>query len=98
MTTSDLAQRVERCASTPSSESLPPDAEAVVGELLDALERGDVRAAECGTDGSWRAGSGAIFDLNGNALRPATWTSADAAGLPILPGLVRYEEVIAGEA
>jgi hypothetical protein len=45
---------------------------------------------------SWRAGSGAIFDLNGHALRPATWTSADAAGLPILPGLVRYDEAAAG--
>ena len=54
-------------------------------------------AAYPNADGSWHAGSGAIFDLNGNALRPATWTSADAAGLPILPGLVRYEEVIAGE-
>lgn len=40
-----------------------------------------------------RAGSGAIFDLRSNALRPATWTSADAAGLPIFPGLVRYDEV-----
>lgn len=47
-------------------------------------------------DGSWHAGSGAIFDLNSNALRPAGWTSADAAGLPILPGLVRYEEVVSG--
>jgi len=45
----------------------------------------------------WRAGSGAIFDLNSNALRPAGWTSADAAGLPIFPGLVRYDEVLAGE-
>lgn len=42
------------------------------------------------------AGSGAIFDLNSNALRPATWTSADAAGLPIFPGLVRYDEVRSG--
>jgi hypothetical protein len=42
----------------------------------------------------WRAGSGAIFDLNSNKLRPAGWTSADAAGLPILPGLVRYDEVM----
>jgi len=41
----------------------------------------------------WTAGSGAIFDLNSNALRPAGWTSADAAGLPVFPGLVRYEEV-----
>ncbi len=48
-------------------------------------------------DGSWRADSGAIFDLRAHWLRPAGWTSADAAGLPILPGLVRYEEVAAGE-
>ncbi len=41
----------------------------------------------------WRAGSGAIFDLSSNRLRPAGWTSADAAGLPIFPGLVRYDEV-----
>ena len=45
----------------------------------------------------WRAGSGAVFDLASNALRPEGWTSADAAGLPILPGLVRYDEVEAGE-
>jgi hypothetical protein len=42
----------------------------------------------------WHAGSGAIFDLNTNVLRPAGWTSADAAGLPIFPGLVRYDEVV----
>jgi len=47
--------------------------------------------------GGWSAGSGARFDLASNALRPDGWTSADAAGLPILPGLVRYEEVQAGE-
>jgi hypothetical protein len=47
-------------------------------------------------NGDPRAGSGAIFDLGSNALRPDTWTSADAAGLPILPGLVRYDEVQAG--
>lgn len=47
-------------------------------------------------DGSWRAYSGAIFDLKSNKLRPDGWTSADAAGLPILPGLVRYEEVEKG--
>jgi hypothetical protein len=45
----------------------------------------------------WNAGSGAIWDLNRVATRPAGWTSADAAGLPILPGLVRYDEVKAGE-
>ncbi len=44
--------------------------------------------------GGWRAGSGAIFDLNTNTMRPAGWTSADAAGLPIFPGLVRYDEVV----
>lgn len=48
-------------------------------------------------NGSWTAGSGAIFDLRSNGLRPDGWTSADAAGLPILPGLVRYDEVLAGE-
>jgi hypothetical protein len=44
----------------------------------------------------WAAGSGAVFDLRSNALRPAGWTSADAAGLPIFPGLVRYDEVLTG--
>jgi hypothetical protein len=44
----------------------------------------------------WKAGSGAVFDLRSNALRPAGWTSSDAAGLPVLPGLVRYDEVAAG--
>jgi hypothetical protein len=46
---------------------------------------------------SWNADSGAIFDLTSNALRPSTWTSGDAAGLPILPGLVTYEEVLSGD-
>jgi hypothetical protein len=46
------------------------------------------------TGTGWKAGSGAIFDLNSDALRPAGWTSADAAGLPIFPGLVRYDDVI----
>ena len=43
---------------------------------------------------NWTAGSGAIFDLGSDALRTAGWTSADAAGLPIFPGLVRYDEVV----
>lgn len=47
---------------------------------------------------SWKAGSGAVFDLNSNKLRPAGWTSADAAGLPIFPGLVRYDEVMEQKA
>jgi hypothetical protein len=53
-------------------------------ELFAAYPEGD----------GWRAYSGAIFDLSSNALRPAGWTSADAAGLPIFPGLVRYDEVV----
>jgi hypothetical protein len=58
----------------------------VLYELFDARWNG----------GDPKAGSGAIFDLNSNDLRPAGWTSADAAGLPILPGLVRWDEVQAG--
>jgi hypothetical protein len=46
---------------------------------------------------SWTAGSGATWSLTSNAMRPLGWTSGDAAGLPILPGLVRYDEVAAGE-
>jgi hypothetical protein len=58
-----------------------------VWELFDARPQGD---------GSWRAGSGAVFNLRSNALRRAGWTSADAAGLSVYAGLVRYEEVAAG--
>lgn len=47
--------------------------------------------------GTWTAGSGATWDLRSNALRPRGWTSADAAGLPILPGLLTYDEVAAGK-
>jgi hypothetical protein len=46
--------------------------------------------------GGWTAGSGAVWNLRSNALRPPGWTSADAAGLPILPGLARIEEVARG--
>ncbi len=45
-------------------------------------------------NGKWKAGSGAIFDLTTNALRPKGWTSADAAGLPVFPGLARYDEIV----
>jgi hypothetical protein len=48
------------------------------------------------SNGSWKAGSGAVWDLNNDSQRPYTWTSADAAGLPIFPGLVRYDEVASG--
>jgi hypothetical protein len=46
---------------------------------------------------SWTAGAGAMFNLLSNALRPSGWTSTDAAGLPVLPGLFRYDEIAAGE-
>jgi hypothetical protein len=49
------------------------------------------------TDGSWNAGSAAVWDLLSDEQRPYTWTSADAAGLPVFPGLVRYDEVAAGQ-
>jgi hypothetical protein len=55
-------------------------------ELYNAVPRGD----------HWDADSAAVFDLTSNALRPEGWTSADAAGLPIFPGLVRYDELAAG--
>jgi hypothetical protein len=55
-------------------------------EIFDASKSG----------GQWYGGSGSIWDLRSNALRPNGWTSADAAGLPILPGLARYDEVAAG--
>jgi len=48
-------------------------------------------------DGSWNAGSAAIWDLLVDEQRPWTWTSADAAGLPIFPGLIRYDEVASGQ-
>jgi hypothetical protein len=51
------------------------------------------RGFPLGNGTSWNANCGAVFDLNSNALRPAGWTSTDAAGLPIFPGLVRYDEV-----
>jgi hypothetical protein len=51
------------------------------------------RAFSINNGASWNADCGAIFDLSSNLLRPAGWTSADAAGLPIFPGLVRYDEV-----
>jgi hypothetical protein len=49
------------------------------------------------TAGGWTAGSGATWSLRSNRLRPSTWTSADAAGLPILPGLLRWDEVMSGK-
>src|SRR5581483_3098766 len=64
------------------------------------VDRSDCRLYELGgaerTASGWRAFAGAVWSLRSNALRPAGWTSADAAGLPILPGLARYDEVAAG--
>ena len=58
----------------------------ILYELYNASVNGD----------HWEASSGAIFHLDSDSLRPAGWTSADAAGLPIFPGLVRYDEVLKG--
>ncbi len=65
--------------------------------VLDRSSCTDFELFDANPHGSfWTAGSGAIFSLGSNRLRPAGWTSADAAGLPILPGLARYAEVAAG--
>jgi hypothetical protein len=65
------------------------------------LQRGTCRLYELYSarrhGAGWEAGSGAVFNLRSNALRPEGWTSADAAGLPIMPLLVRYDEVRGGQ-
>lgn len=94
--------------SDPGPYPIPPDAPIEGGEdgtgdrHVLVLDRDDCVLYELfyaflQGDGTWTAGSGAIFDLDSNTLRPRGWTSADAAGLPILPGLVRYDEVASGE-
>ena len=90
--------------SDPGPYPIPPDApiEGGADRHILVLDRGacllyEVYAAFLQPDGSWRAGSGALFDLRSNRLRPAGWTSADAAGFAILPGLVRYDEMASGE-
>ena len=94
--------------SDPGPYPVPPDAPIEGGPRADgdrhvlAVDRGacvlyELFRAFPNRDGSWSADSGARFDLRSHALRPAGWTSADAAGLPILPGLVRFDEVAAGE-
>ena len=90
--------------SDPGPYPFPPDAPIEAGGDRHVLVAGprrlpalrDLRLA-LRRDPGWRCGSGAVFDLRSNALRPDGWTSADAAGLPILPGLVRRDEVQAGE-
>lgn len=86
--------------SDPGPYPIPPDAPVEGGSdrhvlVLDRdrcalYEMFDAERAGSG----WSAGAGAVWDLTVNATRPATWTSADAAGLPILPGLIRYDEVV----
>jgi hypothetical protein len=68
----------------------------VIAVQRETCELFELYAARPGRSG-WTAQSGARFDLRSNALRPLGWTSADAAGLAIFPGLVRYDEVAAGE-
>ena len=94
--------------SDPGPYPIPPGASIEGGPASDGdrhvlvLERGSCTLYELfdahPMDGGawWGAGSGAVFDLDSHTLRPDGWTSADAAGLPILPGLVRWEEVAAG--
>jgi hypothetical protein len=62
----------------------------------DACRLYELYALNPTSGGGWRAGSGAVWNLRSNHLRPAGWTSADAAGLPIFPGLARYDEVARG--
>jgi len=89
--------------SDPGPYPFPPDApiEAGSDRHVLVLDRDACRLYETWDSHyvgpGWRCGSGAIFDLGSNRLRPDYWTSADAAGLPILPGLVRRDEVLSGE-
>ena len=88
--------------SDPGPYPIPPDVRIEASSDRHALI---VRDGECRlyelfalerSGSGWNAGSGAIFDLDSNALRPDGWTSADAAGLPIFAGLARYDEVQRG--
>jgi hypothetical protein len=92
--------------SDPGPYPIPPDAPIEGGPQSDGdrhvlvVDRDhgklyELFSARRAADGrGWSASSGAVFDLDSNAVRPAGWTSADAAGLPIFPGLVRYEDVV----
>ncbi|MBN1789725.1 MAG: hypothetical protein JW830_04450 [Bacteroidales bacterium] len=87
--------------SDPGPYPIPPDALVESGSdrhvlVIDTfhLKLYELYNAVRNNDHSWNAGSGAVYDLTSNDLRPDYWTSADAAGLPIFPGLVRYEEVV----
>jgi hypothetical protein len=87
--------------SDPGPYPIPPDALIESGSdrhliVIDTfnLKLYELFDANRTSDNNWTAGSGAVFDLTSNELRPDYWTSADAAGLPIFPGLVRYDEVV----
>jgi len=90
--------------SDPGPYPIPPDAPVEAGSDAHvlALNSGTCKlyelynASKDPVGSGWHASSGAVFDLNSNALRPEGWTSADAAGLPILPGLARYDEAASG--
>jgi hypothetical protein len=88
--------------SDPGPYPFPPEAPVEAGGDRHVLvvDRGECKLYETWDSHyvgpGWHCGSGALFDLRSNALRPDTWTSADAAGLPILPGLVRRDEVKSG--
>lgn len=97
------ATRWSRAGLRPSTRyPIPPSARVEGGSdrHLLVLQRGACRLYElygaARRGAGWAAGSGAAFDLTSNCVRPKGWTSADAAGLPILPGLARYDEVAAG--
>ncbi|HEX5033679.1 MAG TPA: hypothetical protein VFW62_04310 [bacterium] len=90
---------VEEDESDPGPYPIPADAPVEVGDqhvlavdIDNCLLYEIYDAAYIGP--GWEAYSGAVFDLSSNALRPEGWTSADAAGLPILPGLVRHDEAV----
>src|SRR5437764_1063053 len=92
-----------------SSYPIPPDAQIEGGAAATDGDRHvvlvdtdncvlwEIYAAAHREGGAWQGGSGAVFDLKCNCMRPDGKTSADAAGLPIFPGLVRYDEVAAGQ-
>jgi hypothetical protein len=95
--------------SDPGPYPIPPDAPIEGGAQADGdrhvlvIDTGECILYEMydshylgGAQNAWHAGSGAVFDLNSNVLRPDGWTSADAAGLPIFPGLARCDEAMAG--
>lgn len=90
--------------SDPGPYPIPPDPKIEGGSDRHVLivQKGKCRlyelfAARRRKNGTWRAGAGALWNLRSNALRPATWTSGDAAGLPVTALLVKYNEVASGE-